>query len=377
MNILFCIGKNYRDFLPLNQFAQRFAREMIGDIHQIIFCDSLDLKINPENALFGSLGFSLQIADNLLIVADSQCFSKLLEFIQTTHKESNIKIPPITRKKMLKIECEVENQMRRIWLLDLQNSFENQTESQEDLQCFLESQFGECGEVYRTIFLYLLGLDAISAKILLEGIAKDFEVNLEILNTDSSLEILSATSKRDESLKEFVKVVQFSFGDKIFPSRNLAQSVIALLSQHHLKITAAESCTGGLIAYHLTKESGASNVFDGGVIGYANAIKESWLEVSSENLESFGAVSEAVVREMLEGALKLSGADFALATSGIAGPSGGSASKPIGTIFIGAKDRKGAEIIERLHFKGDRNYIQAQATIYAYLLFLKFFLSNY
>lgn len=127
----------------------------------------------------------------------------------------------------------------------------------------------------------------------------------------------------------------------------------------------------------MTKESGASNVFDGGVIGYANAIKESWLEVSSENLESFGAVSEAVVREMLEGALKLSGADFALATSGIAGPSGGSASKPIGTIFIGAKDRKGAEIIERLHFKGDRNYIQAQATIYAYLLFLKVFLSNY
>lgn len=377
MNILFCIGKNYRDFLPLNQFAQRFARETLGEIHQIIFCDSLDLKKSSKNALFGSLDFSLQTAKNLLIVADNQYFDGLLEFIQATHKESNIKIPPTADKKILKIECEVANQMRRIWLLDLQNLFENQTESQEDLQCFLQSQFGECGEVYRTIFLYLLGLDAISAKILLDGIARDFKVNLEILNTDSSLEILSATSKKDESLKEFVKAVQFSFGDKIFPSHNLAQSVIALLSQHHLKITIAESCTGGFIAYHLTKESGASNVFDGSVISYANAIKESWLEVSSENLESFGAVSEAVVREMLEGALKLSGADFALATSGIAGPSGGSASKPIGTIFIGAKDRKGAEIIERLHFKGDRNYIQAQATIYAYLLFLKVFLLNY
>lgn len=377
MNILFCIGKNYRDFLPLNQFAQRFARETLGEIHQIIFCDSLDLKKSSKNALFGSLDFSLQTAKNLLIVADNQYFDGLLEFIQATHKESNIKIPQTADKKILKIECEVANQMRRIWLLDLQNLFENQTESQEDLQCFLQSQFGECGEVYRTIFLYLLGLDAISAKILLDGIARDFKVNLEILNTDSSLEILSATSKKDESLKEFVKAVQFSFGDKIFPSHNLAQSVIALLSQHHLKITIAESCTGGFIAYHLTKESGASNVFDGSVISYANAIKESWLEVSSENLESFGAVSEAVVREMLEGALKLSGADFALATSGIAGPSGGSASKPIGTIFIGAKDRKGAEIIERLHFKGDRNYIQAQATIYAYLLFLKVFLLNY
>lgn len=377
MNILFCIGKNYRDFLPLNQFAQRFARETLGEIHQIIFCDSLDLKKSSKNALFGSLDFSLQTAKNLLIVADNQYFDGLLEFIQATHKESNIKIPQTADKKILKIECEVANQMRRIWLLDLQNLFENQTESQEDLQCFLQSQFGECGEVYRTIFLYLLGLDAISAKILLDGIARDFKVNLEILNTDSSLEILSATSKKDESLKQFVKAVQFSFGDKIFPSHNLAQSVIALLSQHHLKITIAESCTGGFIAYHLTKESGASNVFDGSVISYANAIKESWLEVSSENLESFGAVSEAVVREMLEGALKLSGADFALATSGIAGPSGGSASKPIGTIFIGAKDRKGAEIIERLHFKGDRNYIQAQATIYAYLLFLKVFLLNY
>ena len=166
------------------------------------------------------------------------------------------------------------------------------------------------------------------------------------------------------------------FLDGIFICKNLAKSIIKLLEYKNKTITAAESCTGGLIAHTLTKESGASAVFSGSVISYANEIKEAWLSVDSNNLKHFGAVSEAVVKDMLNGALYLSGADFALATSGIAGPTGGSEEKPIGTIYIGAKSKNGVEIIERLHFSGDRNFIQEQATLYAYLLFLKIFLKS-
>ncbi len=157
----------------------------------------------------------------------------------------------------------------------------------------------------------------------------------------------------------------------------MTKTIIHLLKSSHQKITTAESCTGGLLAYYLTRESGSSEVFDGGVVSYANSIKESWLKVSSNALMGFGAVSEIVVREMLEGALEISSADFAIATSGIAGPNGGSASKPIGLVFMGVKSKSGKEIIESVVFKGDRNYIQEQACWYAYGLFLKVFLQVY
>ncbi len=367
------MGKNYRNFEPLNHFAQRFAREYFGEIHQMIFCDSLESKNNVDNAFLISLEFGLKYATNLLILAPHHHFNTFLSFIKVKQEVENYKEVPIDIAKEIFIKSEfiLKSKVRRVWLLDLQNIFFPKVDKQSAIKVHFHQNISP------TMFLYLLGIDALSAQILLDGIAKDFKVNLEILNADSNLEVLSATSNNTESLKDFAKVIETTFMDKIFPTFNLAQSVIDLLLRHHLKITTAESCTGGLVAYWLTKESGASEVFDGGVVSYANAIKESWLEVSKENLEHFGAVSEAVVREMLEGALRLSGADFALATSGIAGPNGGSANKPVGTIFIGIKDRKGAEIIEQLHLKGDRNYIQTQATIYAYLLFLKVFLLNY
>lgn len=342
-------------------------------IHQMVFCDSLE----SANSRDSTLKFCLDCATNLLILAPNSDSNQCLEAIQRAQNiESLTEIPAmIGEESVKKLEYAVKGEIHKIWLLDLECIFANQTESQANVQSFIAAQFVGSRKV-RKMFLYLLGLDAASAKMLLCGIAKDFEVNLEILNTDSNLEILSATGD-EGSLKEFAEVVQSTFAHKIFPSFNLAQSIIALLAARKLKLTTAESCTGGLIAYWLTKENGASAVFDGGVISYANAIKESWLEVSSAHLECFGAVSEAVVREMLEGALRLSGADFALATSGIAGPSGGSVNKPIGTVFIGAKSRRGVEIIECLHFKGDRNYIQEQATLYAYLLFLRIFFSDY
>lgn len=374
MNILFCIGKNYRDFEPLNSFAQRFVRDYFGEIHQIVFCDSLESEKGSNEAL--SLKQSLKFSTNLLVLSPNDSFNKILTLIESQGGKIDKETPAeFADEILIKMQYKAKDKACKVWLLDLQNIFANQAESQIHTQLLIESQFHQ--DANHRMFLYLLGIDVDSAQMLLGGIAKDFGVTLDILNADSNLDILSATSHSEKCLKEFAQVVESTFAYQVFPTFNLAQSIISLLSKHNLKITAAESCTGGLIAHWLTKEGGASTAFDGSVISYANAIKEAWLGVSVEHLIRFGAVSEAVVREMLEGALRLSGADFALATSGIAGPSGGSTNKPIGTVFIGVKDKKGTERIEQLHFKGDRNYIQAQATLYAYLLFLKVFLSNY
>ena len=107
------------------------------------------------------------------------------------------------------------------------------------------------------------------------------------------------------------------------------------LTEKSLKIATAESCTGGLISKMITDVSGASSVFDLGVCSYANEIKEKVLGVSAFDLKTKGAVSEEVAKQMAEGVRKLSGADIGISTTGIAGPTGGTALKPVGTVYIG------------------------------------------
>lgn len=115
----------------------------------------------------------------------------------------------------------------------------------------------------------------------------------------------------------------------------LPELLVKELSEKNLKIATAESCTGGLISKMITDVSGASAVFDCGVCSYANGIKEKVLGVSSEDLRTKGAVSMEVAVQMAQGVRLLAGADIGISTTGIAGPTGGSDQKPVGTVYIG------------------------------------------
>lgn len=117
-------------------------------------------------------------------------------------------------------------------------------------------------------------------------------------------------------------------------NRSIAKVVVDLLAQKNKTVTFAESCTGGKIASLLTEVSGSSKVFEAGFVSYSNTIKTRVLGVEEKDLNEHGAVSEAVVRQMLSGALKLSGADVGVSVSGIAGPNGGSDDKPVGTVWL-------------------------------------------
>lgn len=132
------------------------------------------------------------------------------------------------------------------------------------------------------------------------------------------------------------------FGDHIIGEGDtrIAEAVIDLARAAGLSISCAESCTGGMIASMLTQIAGASDVFPGGFVTYSNSLKQSVLGVKAATLETEGAVSEATVKEMVLGALDASGADLAVAVSGIAGPGGGSADKPVGTVWLAWGDRQ-------------------------------------
>jgi nicotinamide-nucleotide amidase len=125
--------------------------------------------------------------------------------------------------------------------------------------------------------------------------------------------------------------------------------VVQLLAERRKTLALAESCTGGYIANRITNVPGASAVFLGGVVSYSNESKEKFLGVKAETLETHGAVSEAVAREMAEGARKETGADYALAVTGIAGPSGGTAEKPVGTVFIALATADGTQVKRNLN----------------------------
>lgn len=149
-----------------------------------------------------------------------------------------------------------------------------------------------------------------------------------------------------------------------------AEIVIEVMKRRGATIATAESCTGGNIAHRLTMVPGSSEVYLGTIVSYANDVKVNALGVNSKDIESDGAVSRRVVEQMAQGALRLTGADCAVATSGIAGPGGGSADKPVGTVWI-AWATPTATYSQVYKFPGNRSRIIDRASTEALLGLLK------
>lgn len=144
----------------------------------------------------------------------------------------------------------------------------------------------------------------------------------------------------------------------------LAGRLVAILSAQGLTCAAAESCTGGGVGAAITSVPGSSEVFAGGVVSYSNEAKRNILGVSADALDKFGAVSPQVAAQMADGARRLLGTDLAVSVTGIAGPGGGSAEKPVGLVWFGVSSAKSTRT-EKAIFAGDRAQIRRQAVIHA------------
>jgi nicotinamide-nucleotide amidase len=153
--------------------------------------------------------------------------------------------------------------------------------------------------------------------------------------------------------------------------RSLAEQLLSIAQKRGVKITTAESCTGGMISASLTEVAGSSAVFEYGFVTYANKAKMDMLGVTSASLDNYGAVSEQVAGEMASGALVRSNADFAVSVTGIAGP-GGSEYKPEGRVCFGLAKRDGEPTTQTVEFGViGRENVRIQTTEHALSLLLK------
>ena len=142
--------------------------------------------------------------------------------------------------------------------------------------------------------------------------------------------------------------------------KDLSTAVGKALSEREATISCAESCTGGLLSSLLTDVEGSSSYFKGTVVAYSNEIKEKLLEVRHETLEKYGAVSEETAREMARGAMKLMGTTIGVGITGIAGPGGGTETKPVGRVYIAVAGNHGEQV--RVNdFMGSRDDVKLQA----------------
>lgn len=162
--------------------------------------------------------------------------------------------------------------------------------------------------------------------------------------------------------KDFELILQ----NESIEADSLAKLLIKKLEDKGMKVAVAESCTGGLISKLLTDEAGVSEVYDCGVCSYANHIKEKVLGVKDKTLKDFGAVSPQTACEMAQGVRLLANADVGVSTTGVAGPTGGTPEKPVGTVFIGISTKDETRVI-KADFTAKKNNRDKNRQLAAYL----------
>ena len=153
----------------------------------------------------------------------------------------------------------------------------------------------------------------------------------------------------DAMCQPLIEEIKRRVGDFVYSVdvETLEELVVSLLKEQGKKLACAESCTGGLLSKRITDVPGSSSVFDMGCVTYANQAKEDLLSVSRETLERYGAVSPETAREMAEGMVRRSGSDLGVGITGIAGPDGGTAQKPVGLIYIALSDGEHTWVTKR------------------------------
>lgn len=346
-NIVLILGSGVIENRPFYHYVLREVSSTLNQIDEIIQINSNKLLVTLEKILNEDV--------ELIIVTTNQNFSTVSKVIATLlgdslELKSNMLIPQKTKF--------YENDS---FLIQVDNSQINVIKASELKK--LPSLLCESSD---KMVLHLFNLDKESIEILIQPLTKSFEVDLSYTQLTNEWIQISCKNKKHGEINHFITSAKKLFLGKVIDSKNIFKYIVRKLEQNEKTITFAESCTGGLIASKFTAQSGASSVLKGSSVTYSNEIKHEWLGVDKQVFENYGAVSKECVGQMCIGAIDIAKADYSIAVSGIAGPTGATEHKPVGTVVIGIgiKVQEGVEtVVQEFHFQGDRIYIQDQ-TLY-------------
>ena len=191
-------------------------------------------------------------------------------------------------------------------------------------------------------------------------------IDLRVYPSPGLIRVQISSTLNNEIVKTIKKNIEKYFFSYIFPNNiSILEAINEELRKQGLYVATAESCTGGLLAYSFSSIPGASKCFKTGIVAYKNEIKKKLLNVKEQIIEKKGAVSKETVREMINGLFQLTDADIAIATSGIAGPTGGTTQKPIGTVYIAVSQKSKYLEIKKYQFQGNRELIIINSVNYA------------
>ena len=232
----------------------------------------------------------------------------------------------------------------------------------ESVSPFLEQRFGQQGMIYSERYA-VYGYREMQLETLLQDLIQNQQnPTIALLIKSGYIEIrLTAKGESKVDCQEKLGPWRSILLERLKDIRSLDTSVLEdfhkMALEKGITIGSAESCTGGLVGKTLTDLGGSSGYYQGGIISYANTVKEQVLGVSSDTLAAYGAVSEETATEMVEGVFRVLCTDYAIATTGIAGPGGGSEEKPVGLVYIGIGTPRGITVHKEI-FIGNRTSIR-------------------
>ncbi|MFZ2889488.1 CinA family protein [Sulfuricurvum sp.] len=343
--------------LILNEAYERYILRSIKN--RLASIDSINYFEESDKGLFLHLEGLLKNESKLIIVTTKNTFTIVGKLLSTVTADNQI------LKEQMLIPSRASILENGSYLLTHNNSEINvvlATEGKEFPSILIDDES-------RLATIHLFNEELLSAQTLLEPLAQNFDVKLEFSELVEGWLKIRIHTRRHGNLSQFIASARGLMHHKVIAATNIVAFIIERLGTHHKKISFSESCSGGSLAHFFTSQSGVSTIYDGSLITYSNTLKANWLAVDDTALEQYGAVSAEVVSEMSEGAMNVSYADYALAISGVAGPTGGSDIKPVGTVYISARSKTSVHT-ERFHFEGDRNYIQEQSVLMAVKMLL-------
>ena len=343
-------------FIYNEALREYVIRNISNDVE---FINSITYFKESDNSLFLYLEKELKNYEMTLIVTSKQNFSTLGKVICTITSDNQI------LKEGMLIPQKATLFEERSYLLEYENAKINVLSIDEGEK--LPQVLIQTPKTKATVHIFEESKTDIVS--MLTPIAQTYNVLFDVSTYVKGWVRVDVTSNRYGDISKFLHAAKNLLPKKLIASANIIEYIIERVASQGKKVTFAESCTGGLLAYYFTKHNGASKILEGSLVTYSNALKENWLAVTHEVLEANGAVSAEVVREMSEGALNVSNADYALSISGIAGDTGGTKLKPVGTVYIGVRSKEKHDEAH-FYFKGDRNYVQHQSAMMAIKMLL-------